>query len=153
MEDKKNLMLANPAAYGATRSQVENDWTQWSAQFFDANPVFADYLTSQNGSLQRQQVMEDVGNALRDPRLVESPQVEDIRTVYNAWVSYQSTVGNFGAPSAPRTSASQLLAFQEQFARDGTAFVAAHPDVANLWNRAIRPGLTTALNLIAQGGQ
>jgi hypothetical protein len=100
--------------------------------------------------------MADVGAALNQidagkSSVKDSPQVEDIRQVYQNWVTYESLTQNYGSPNAPRVSSQQLLAIQEQFAQWGSDFTAAHPDVANLWNRAIRPSLTTATNILAQG--
>ena len=44
----KNAMVANPTN-GLTQAQISSAWSNWSKQFMQVNPIFADALTSSNG--------------------------------------------------------------------------------------------------------
>jgi hypothetical protein len=149
--DNKNKLVAAPPA-GMTASQVSQQWDQWSKQFMAVNPVFADQLTSSNGTLKRAQIMEDVGQALNDPALPPTPQTEDIATLYTGWRNWQLMIGPSAGTNAPHLSTSTKNYLDGQFALWAEAYVKAHPDVQALYDKAIHPSLISTLDSLAARG-
>lgn len=156
VDDAKNAAIAN---HTAPSTQIYEQWNQWSAQFMQANPIFAALLGSgpnnaahASGKAGRMQIMNDVAAAIQDGSAPENTQTAALKALYNTWAAWQSMVGNFstGTPSA---SAQEITQVNEQYALWLQAFVKQHPGVQPLVDRAIRPDLNTALTDLATQGQ
>lgn len=142
-ENNKNAMLN--ANYGQ-RNQIDAAWTAQSQQFQKANPLFAAQLAQTPGQYTRANIESDLGAALNDPNLPESPQTEHIRTLYNAYLNYQRIVAPYSLPNAGTISGTQKYNIELAFIAQAEAYVAAHPDTLNVYNRLIRPDFSAILS-------
>ena len=148
-EAKKNQMLNT----GANRAQIDQAWTEASQQFQKANPLFAQQLNDSGGPYNRAAILQDLHDALNDPRLPETPQTEDVRVLYNALVTYQAMTAPYGAPGQNTLSSSQRYQLETEFATQAQAFVAAHPDTLPVYQRLIQPEITAVLDTEANAQQ
>jgi hypothetical protein len=147
----KNALMARPPA-GLTQGQVSQQWSEWSKVFMQANPVFAQALTTSAGALNRAQIMEDVGKALNDPHVPPGPQTDDIATLYAGWRNWQAMITPQAGTTVSTVSSATKSYLDEQFTVWAEQYVAAHPDVAALYDKAIKPGLTPVLDALAAAG-
>jgi hypothetical protein len=146
--DNKNKMLAS--AGGSNKTAISQAWTQWSQNYMATNPLFADQLTSSKGPLVRAQIMQDVGAALNDPKLPHTPQTVDIATLYDGWHNWQAMITT--GPNSPGLSSTMKSTVDQQFAIWAESFVAQHPDVQPLYEKAIKPNLVPVLDAMANAG-
>ena len=147
----KNQLLAR-AQSTQEKSNITNQWGQWSKNFMATNPVFADQMTASNGPLVRAQIMQDVGNALNDPNLPHTPQTVDIATLYDGWHNWQMMIAPTTGTNAPALTSTMKSNIDEQFALWAEQFVAQHPDVQPLYEKAIKPNLIPVLDAMANAG-
>jgi hypothetical protein len=147
----ENAKFAMLAAKTIPAAQINDEWTKFSEQFLAANPVFADSMSS-SGALKRQQIMDDVGSAIRDGSAPHNNQTTALGEVYNAYAAWMSMVGNFGNPNQPPVSSTAKMQIDEEFATWLQGFVQTNPGVKPLVDRAIRPDLSAALTDLAQQG-
>jgi hypothetical protein len=142
-EKAKNQML-NQA--GSNYNQINGKWTAESQEFMRANPLFAQQFADTGGAYNRADILSDLGAALnKDPRLPETPQTENIRQLYNAWVLYKSMTAPYASPNGGTMPSNQRFQLEVQFAKEATAFVADHPDVLPVYQRLMQPELSAAL--------
>lgn len=161
-EDRKNALLNNPGAAGATTSQIEQSWTAASQQFMLANPLFAQQLgttpstpgglTQGSTTYTRAALLSDLVSALNDPLTPATQQTSDIRTLVNSYISYQTQVAPYGQPGAPTLSSVQRFQMELSYATQVSSWVAEHPDIQALYNRLVRPTLSAVLDQEASGG-
>lgn len=142
-EANKNNMLNGG---GANHNQIDAAWTSQSQQFMKANPLFAQQLADSGGTYTRADILQDLGNALSDPRLPETPQTEDVRTLYNAYVAYQAMTAPYGQPGSNSLSSRQRYQIEVDFANQAQAWVAQHPDALGVYQRLVAPDLSNVLN-------
>lgn len=160
-EDRKNQLLNDPGSVGMTRTQVNQAWVQASQQFLQANPLFAAQLgvtPSTPGSLiggesttySRADLLKDLHDALTDPSVPQTQQTADIRTLVNSYIALESMIAPYGAPGTPTMTSTQRYQIEGNYATQVTAWIAQHPDVQALYNRLIRPTLSSVLSSEAQ---
>jgi hypothetical protein len=143
VDDQKNALLRN--ARGPQFSQIQNQWTQWSQSFLLANPLFAQQLEDTNGKYSRADLLNDMGNALSDPRLPSTPQTDHLKTLFNAYVTYKAAVNQTNSMGATVMQAAQRKQLEQQFASEAAQYIAANPDVEAFYNRLIRPDILGVL--------
>src|SRR5581483_1486528 len=67
--DMKNQQIAAAGNNSAMKSQIDQDFTNWSQQFMQVNPLFAKQLSDTNSGYNRADVLTQIQAALQDPRL------------------------------------------------------------------------------------
>jgi hypothetical protein len=144
-ENLKNQMLNQ----SGNRNLIDQRWTAESQEFMRANPLFAQQLADTGGAYNRANIESDLGAALNDPRLPETPQTEDVRQLFNAWVLYQSMTAPYANANGGTMSSNQRYALELQFAREATQFVGQHPDALPVFQRLMQPALSAALTATA----
>ena len=140
-EQVKNQMLQQ----GGNRNAIDQAWTEQSQDYMKANPLFAQQLADAGSAYKRADIETDLANALRDPRLPENPQTEDIRTLFNAWVQYQAMTAPYSNPNGGAMSSTQRYQLELQFTSEAQQFLTSHPDAQPVFDRLMRPSLTAAL--------
>jgi hypothetical protein len=154
-EDRKNAMLNAPG--GVNRTTIDQAWLQQSQQFLQANPLFAAQLGvtaatpgslvgAESSTYSRANLLADLATALKDPDLPATQQTNDVRTLVNAFLTEQAMIHPYGAPGTPNVSSQQRFQMETVFATEAQAWIAGHPDVQGLYNRLVRPTLSSVLS-------
>jgi hypothetical protein len=141
-EQAKNQMLSS----GANRNAIDQAWTAQSQEFMKANPLFAQQLADSGGQYNRANIEQDLYAALSDPRLPETPQTEDIRTLFNAWVQYQAMTAPYAAVGGGTMSSQQRYRLEVAFANEAQTWLQTHPDALPVFQRLMAPELSSVLN-------
>lgn len=128
------------------QSQIYADWDQFQQSYLAANPLFAQQYQEKTGPSDRLQLMTDVGNALKDPNVPRTQQTDDISTLYNAWQQWQTMLHGPGGDGVNAATSAEKTQIDTDFANWAYQFQVDHPDVAMLYNKAIRPDLSSVLN-------
>jgi hypothetical protein len=71
-------------------------------------------------------------------------------TLVNSYITLEAMVSPYGQPGSTTMSSDQRYQIETQYAQQVTAFVQAHPDIQALYNRLIRPTLSSVLSTEAQ---
>jgi hypothetical protein len=142
-EDRKNTALRG--AHGAEATAIRQTWSAESQAYLKAHPIFAEMLQSSDAKFQRTQALQQLTLALNDSRLPKSPQTDHIRTLIDGYNTYQAMYSQFhGLRTAAASHARRQL--EVEFASEITQYVQENPDVEGIYNRVIRPDITTAIS-------
>jgi hypothetical protein len=125
------------ASGSAARSQLTNQYDTWKQDFFTRNPVFEEYIASNAGHTARVTTLNQVTQALKDPATPASPVTDDLRTIMDAYASFQhqyASVTGSGSQKydAKTTIQANMIAWINSSAK-------AAPDVADFLTTIIRP--------------
>lgn len=156
-EDRKNQLLRNPGAVGMNYQQINQAWVSASQQFLSANPLFASQLGvtpdtpgsltgGQSTTYTRSDLLKDLVAALNDPTVPQTQQTEHVRTLVNSYIHLEAMVAPYGTPGTTSLSYTQRYAIETSYANQVQAYVAANPDVQGLYQRLIRPTLSSVLS-------
>lgn len=121
----------------AARQDIELRWQAWRNAYLSQHPLFAEQLTGENRT-DKQAIIDQLGVAVRSGAFPETPQMEGIRvlvaTYENYMDAYNSLIGDQRAEATDMRAAlqAQLYAWAQQF-------LAARPEVSNLWYSVIQP--------------
>jgi hypothetical protein len=137
------------ASHAITSQQGDQLWTVFSQKFMASNPMFASMYSDQ-GEKTRQDIMNDVGAAIRDHTAPVNPQTAAVATLYQEYSRWQSLTTYYGQQNAP--SSAQAEQVDEQFAIAVSEFEKQNPSVQPLVQRVIAPDLLSATTALAAQG-
>lgn len=131
------------AAYSSTTdSNVHKQQTQiydsWKQSFEAAHPLFAQYLTSQQGKNNRETTIQQVRNALSDPALPDSPAVPGLKTMIAAYDQFKGAYNQYLGNNTTAAYDTKVNIKNTTIAW-GNNYIKTHGRVADFWNTIIRP--------------
>lgn len=115
--DEKNDALA--AAQGDTpqmverRRQIREIWNNFAETYKATHPVFARILDSPEGEQRRAAVMEDLRNAVVDPRYPTDRQAKALATMVNTYDDYRAHVR--AVDEAPHPGSNRSVQLKERY--------------------------------------
>ena len=146
VEGYKSRLVASNAI---TSQQGNQLWVQFSQKFMASNPLFASMYSDQ-GEKTRQDIMNDVGAAIRDRTAPVNLQTAAVAKLYQAYSNWQSLTTYYGQQNAPSSAQAEQL--NEQFAVLVSQFEKQNPSVQPLVQRVIAPDLLSATTALAAQG-
>lgn len=147
VEDYKNKAVATGKM---SKDQAYQLWTQFTQQFNLVNPLFAAMNTGQ-GSLDRAQIMGQVGQAISSGVAPQNQQTAAISVLYQAYMNWYNETGGFGQSTSTPTEEIDIL--NQDFAQWVSQFAKEHPSTQPLIQRVIAPALASTLTDMAAQGQ
>jgi hypothetical protein len=88
-EQRKVAVGNNPLAVDLIDAEEKN----WSTYFLAAHPVFNERITSNKGTLRRQNTLQDLRRVVDDPLTPPSSALEPIRVLINAYDQFDALLG------------------------------------------------------------
>jgi hypothetical protein len=146
VEGYKSQLVASNAITSAQGNQL---WVTFSQKFMASNPLFAQMYSDQ-GQKTRQDIMNDVGAAIRDKTAPVNLQTAAVARLYQAYSNWQSLTTYYGQQNAPLSAQAEQL--NEQFAIAVSHFEKQNPSVQPLVQRVIAPDLLSATTALAAQG-
>lgn len=131
-----NEYYATEAAFAAAANAPNADydaiwraWYTWKNNYSNTHPNFTDQQGE--GALLRTQVINDMANALIDPTVPETPQLDQVRYLmdgYAEWKAYMNATVDNPQLSQQRDAATQAIL------NALSTYAQGHPDVLSFWN-------------------
>lgn len=144
----KNAAL-EAAATTLERKAIADSWTEWSDEFLKKHRIFRDDLQSRASHNRRQAVLDEIENALADPRRPDVEHAEALSELvasYRAYAKYKRDTVN-----DDRTiTRNARKAATESFIEWAEEFSAVHPTVRLFWRRIILPEVDSGRGYAAE---
>lgn len=135
--DKKDAALADLKGNPARANDVRSQWSAWKTDFLQTHPIFATELQDPAAQIRRQQTVDQLHQALQDPRAPKTPQTAEVATMVRAYDQINAVLVRLGGLTSA-TAQRQRQAVRDQFNQWGTQYITDHPDVKPLWDRTFR---------------
>lgn len=137
--DGKDQRLAAARARGdrTTVALINQQWSQWSAGYLKAHPLFAEQLLSPEGEIRRNRALDQIHQALSDDRLPATPQNDAIRDLVDTFDGWKARDGQL-AGRRDQIANTTRTALKDEFISWAHNYVQAHPEVEGLYNSVFR---------------
>lgn len=136
-KDARDAQLAQ-AKHTPMTQTINHNWSEWSQQFLNTHPIFAQEYQSNDGAYKRQEALREIGKAFQDQRLPKTDQIAALKTLTDQYANYRAqtqAISGFttGAYSSMRKQ------MRTNFVTNTKAYVLEHPELEGFYNKVMRP--------------
>lgn len=125
------------------KREVQVRWQAWNDAYKKQHPLFAEQLEDPSRKQRRQRVLAEMGTALADPDVPDTPQRESFRVMLDSYEQYQTAMNRYKGDNrkAAREARKDL---KDRFRNWGQITIGTNPETATFWRSVIAPsaGLT-----------
>jgi hypothetical protein len=122
---------------GPAKQALDNQYQTWKADYFKANPVFADKVQSSTARVDRARSLDSVRAALSDPDAPKNSQTQAMQDIVDTWDDYQSRISQWAGMNSARATQSRKFE-KDRFVLTMNDYLEQHPEGTDLYNSLIR---------------
>ena len=135
---RKDSALEN-AVSSEDKKNIENKWTLWSDEFKRQHPIFTNMMNESINSKSTETLNELYDLVLLDDsELPKSDHINEIRTMVQAWKTYDASMSRIKGLSS-KDIRLQREALRTSFLMWGQSYVFENASVRTMWNSLVLP--------------
>jgi hypothetical protein len=138
--DQRDQLLAQAKYDPARKQQINQGWSDWEQQYLADHPIFRDIKDSGVNQVTRMDTIDELHQALADPAVPSSPQVDLLRNMVNVYDDLQVRLGALKGQTSSYAAQQRkdLKTVYETWAKQ---YVNDYPEVRGLFERVYAPTL------------
>jgi len=138
-KDDYELRMAAAKGNPQLRAQYTEQYQVWKKEYLDEHKVFGRLLNDPDAQQRRQQVLDQMEEALDDPHAPDALHKDQLRTLVTNYKSYLDNKSQYKRNTNAERQVKERMT--DQFALWVRGYVDKNPQVKAFYNRIIRPEL------------